>query len=233
MSNATISESPSIARKATPNFDRLACVYRWMELFTFGPYLMRCRTAFLQDCASRQSALILGDGDGRFTAQLLRVNPTIEVDAVDASPAMLDTLSRRVAQDRSRVHVHGADIRDLQPPHPPYDLIVTHFFLDCLLTEEVHSLAKTLRTATDDGAIWIVSEFAIPQGRLGQWAGSALVSFLYRAFGLLTGLRIRALPDHAAALRDAGFTLKRRQAQLHGLLISEIWSPDATSDPQA
>jgi SAM-dependent methyltransferase len=233
MSNATISKSPSIARKAAPNFDRLAHVYRWMELFTFGPYLSRCRTAFLQECATRRRALVLGDGDGRFTAQLLRTNPTVEVDAVDASPAMLAALLHRVAQNRSRVHVHCADIRDFEPPHPPYDLIVTHFFLDCLLTEEVRSLANTLRTATDDGAIWIVSEFSIPQGRLGRWAGNALVSFLYRSFGLFTGLDVHALPDHAAALRDAGFRLKHLQARLHSLLISEIWSLDATCGPEA
>jgi SAM-dependent methyltransferase len=233
MSNATISESPSIARKATPDFDGLARVYRWMELFTFGPYLARCRAAFLPECATRRRALILGDGDGRFTAQLLRTNPMIEVDAVDASPAMLDALLHRVGPDRARVHVHCADIRDLRPPQPPYDLIVTHFFLDCLLTDEVRSLAERLRTAADDRAIWIVSEFAIPQGRLGRWAGSALVSFLYRSFGLLTGLHVRALPDHATALGDADFRLKRRQARLHSLLISEMWSLDAARGPEA
>jgi hypothetical protein len=32
------------------------------------------------------------------------------------------------------------------------------------------------------------------------------------------------LPDHAAALRVAGFTLNRRQTSLGGLLVSELWS---------
>jgi len=237
MNHAAISGTPNRAPNSAANFDSLAHIYRWMELFTFGPYLARCRTAYLPDCASRRRALILGDGDGRFTAELLRTNPTIEVDAVDASPAMLKALLRRVAHHRGRVRVHCADIRDWQPPDPlsnePYDLIVTHFFLDCLSTEEIRSLAATLRSATADHAIWIVSEFSIPEHGPGRLAAAALVSFLYRAFGMLTGLSVRTLPDHAAALGQAGFNLKRRQARLHNLLISEIWSPSATNCPEA
>ncbi|MFZ1939697.1 MAG: class I SAM-dependent methyltransferase [Terracidiphilus sp.] len=237
MNKATLSEANLTAPRPAANFDSLAHVYRWMELFTFGPYLARCRTAYLPDCASRRRALILGDGDGRFTAELLRTNPTIEVDAVDASPAMLKALLRRVAHNRGRVRVRCADIRDWQPPDPSsnlrYDLIVTHFFLDCLRTEEVRSLAATLRTATADDAIWIVSEFSIPEHGPGRWAAAALVSFLYRAFGLLTGLSVRTLPDHASALGDAGFALKRRRTRLHNLLISEIWSPSAADGPKA
>jgi Methyltransferase domain len=236
MSHAKISEEILRPHRAAANFDGLARIYRWLELFTFGPYLARCRTAFLQDCISRRRALILGDGDGRFTEQLLRTNPTIEVDAVDASPTMLSALLHRAGHSRGRVRVHCADIRDWQPPSastsPPYDLIVTHFFLDCLRTEEVRSLAASTRAATADDAIWIVSEFSIPQGRLGRWVAVPLVSFLYCAFGLLTGLTVRELPDHAAAFGQAGFRLKRRRGRLHNLLISEIWGLSSEVGPK-
>jgi hypothetical protein len=40
------------AKPKTPNFDRLAKHYRWMELFTFGPLLARCRDAFLPELAT-------------------------------------------------------------------------------------------------------------------------------------------------------------------------------------
>jgi hypothetical protein len=196
-----------------------------MELFTFGPYLTRCRTALLQDCASCRRGLVLGDGDGRFTARLLRANPTIEIDAADASPKMLEALVRRVGVDRKRVRVFCADVRDFQPPNPPYDLVVTHFFLDCLQTEEVEALASTLRSTLADDARWIVSEFSVPSNRFGRLAAAPLISFLYGAFGVLTGLPVRSLPDHAAALSGAGFELERRKCRLHNLLISEMWIP--------
>ena len=77
-----------------PDFNRLARCYRWLERLTFGDALWRCRCAFLDETRSSRVALALGDGDGRFTARLLEVNPTIHVDAVDSSDAMLRELLR-------------------------------------------------------------------------------------------------------------------------------------------
>ena len=215
------------AKVQAPNFDRLAKVYRWMELFTFGPCLSHCREAFLPELASVRRALILGDGDGRFGAELLRANPYVEICAVDASPAMLAVLLRRAGADASRVCVCCADARGWQPEMPPYDLVVTHFFLDCLTSEECFALAARVRGAVSPRAVWIVSEFAIPESRFGRWVARPLVWLLYRAFGLLTGLKMRRLPDYHFALREAGFTLARRRAWLCGLLASEMWAGKA------
>ena len=80
---------------APPDLNRLAGVYAWMEAVTFGPWLSRCRLTFLGEMRSCRRALVLGDGDGRFTARLLRANPEVEIDTVDASTAMLRALLRR------------------------------------------------------------------------------------------------------------------------------------------
>jgi hypothetical protein len=72
--------------------------------------------------------------------------------------------------------------------------------------------------------LWVVSEFAIPPGWRGSLFAGPLVAALYGAFGLLTGLTVRSLPDHASALRQAGFTLLDRRSRLGGLLIAELWS---------
>ncbi|MGB8028593.1 MAG: methyltransferase domain-containing protein [Terracidiphilus sp.] len=211
----------------TPNFDRVAKIYRWMELWTFGPLLSRCRTALFPELASTHRALVLGDGDGRFTAELLRANSEVRIDAVDASPAMLEALLRRAEANARRVYAHCADAREWQPENAQYDLVVTHFFLDCLTTEECRALAARLRDALSPSAMWIVSEFAIPEGWFGRIVAGPLISVLYRAFGVLTGLRIRSLPDYRAALRDAGFALARQRTRLRGLLVSEMWAREA------
>ncbi len=214
-----------------PNFNRLALLYRWMELLSFGPFLWRCRCTFLNDLAPCRSALVLGDGDGRFTARLLQANPGLTLDAVDASPAMLHALLRRAGPNATRVHTFCADARQFQPPNPAYDLVVTHFFLDCLTTEEVQSLAATIRKAACPQALWLVSEFAVPTTLFGRLIARLLVRFLYFAFGLLTGLTLRKLPDHAAALRQSGFALQKQRASLGGLLVSELWSANTAFQP--
>ena len=80
------------------NFDPIARPYRWLEYLTFGPYLERCRYHFLNQLGQHCRALILGDGDGRFTARLLAANPEISVDAVDSSATMLHLLTKRVSR---------------------------------------------------------------------------------------------------------------------------------------
>jgi len=213
---------------APPNFNRLAPLYRWMEYSTLGPFLARARSTYLPQTTTARNALILGDGDGRFTARLLRTNPHIHIDAVDASPSMLAALVRRAGPHAARVRIHHADARTLLPPSPLYDLLITHFFLDCLTTAEVASLAATLRAAAAPQALWLLSEFAIPPSLYGRLIAAPLVHSLYRAFALLTALRIRTLPDHHTALLQSGFTLQQRRPRLAGLLITELWSATST-----
>lgn len=224
---------PGISSKnskcGAPNFNGLARLYRGMELITFGPWLARCRFAFLGDFGGCRRAVVLGDGDGRFTAQLLRANPLTEIDAVDLSSAMLRALLRRAGANAGRIHAHCTDARTWKPANPPYELTATHFFLDCLTDGEVRSLAERLRAALSPSGLWAVSEFAVPDGAFGRWVARPLVWLLYRAFGLLTGLAVRRLPDHATALRTAGFALRQRRTFLRGLLVAELWSAPPSS----
>lgn len=212
-----------MAKSATPNFDRLAHVYRWMEWASFGPYLQRCRCAFLPLLADCRHALVLGDGDGRFTARLLRTNPRVQIDAIDASSVMLSELNRRSGPNAERLCTQCADVRNWQPAANGYDLIVSHFLLDCFTTSDIEQLAEKIRRAAAPSAIWVISEFAVPGNTFGRFLAGPLVAGLYAAFGLLTGLENRKLPDHRKALRSSGFLLYEERRWLRGLLVSELW----------
>ena len=209
----------------TPNFDPLAKPYRWLEYLTFGPYLQRTRTHFLNELTHCRQALVLGDGDGRFTAQLLRINPEIQIHAVDASPKMLAALQKSAGRNANRVTTEAADLRHWQPnTNHRYDLIATHFVLDCLTTEEVANLAQRLTPATTPNSQWLISDFAIPENVLGRGIAKSLIRLLYLAFRLLTNLRITHLPNHPQSLTQAGWRLQHHFPLLAGLLVSQIWT---------
>ena len=219
---------------STPaRFDRLSRLYRWMEYFSFGPYLQKCRILRIDDIVSRRRALVYGDGDGRFLGELLRHAPGIRVTAVDASKKMLLRLAERLPSE-AQVRLVHADALACEPagfPEAPFDLVVTHFFLDCFSEVEIDLLLKRVNAAVapDEDAMWVVSDFAIPRRMPARLLGMLIVRGLYLAFALMTGLKTRRLPDHALVMREAGWMLENRRELLFGLLVSEIWCRRASA----
>jgi SAM-dependent methyltransferase len=215
---------------AQVNFDIVARPYRWMEHMTFGPWLQRCRLAQLGHLTGADRALLLGDGDGRFLAQLLAAYPALKVDAVDSSAAMLRLLARRVGDDGCEANscLHHANALEWVPCGS-YDLIVSHFFLDCFFARDLDRLFDRVLPHARAGAQWVVSEFAIPRKLFAGTVARGIVGLLYRAFGLLTGLPVRALPDYAASFERRGLVLTRERRYLAGLLCSQIWTLPTTS----
>jgi ubiquinone/menaquinone biosynthesis C-methylase UbiE len=217
---------------APARFGRLARVYRWMEYLSFGSYLQQCRNLRLREMSGCRRALVYGDGDGRFLAALVRRVPQIQVAAIDASEEMLRRAATRLPRN-AEMRLVEADALALEVaavPEAPFDLIVSHFFLDCFNEEELATLLARVNAAAKAGAMWVVSDFAIPPKHVARQIGQLIVSGLYLAFGLLTGLRTRRLPDHARIMREAGWRLEDRRTLLLGLLVSERWRRALSSE---
>ena len=206
------------------NFDRIARLYRWAEYFTLGPLLTRTREHFLPQMQGAQRALLLGDGDGRFTAAILRRNATLQAHAVDTSAAMLHLLRTRSVRDgtASRLRTTQSSVLDIRA-EADTDLLVTHFFLDCLTQAEIAVLASRFATEVRSGCLWVISEFGLPRHRLLRPLAAIYIRLLYLAFRVLTGLRPNRLPDPGRALGKAGFERLAREERFGGLLYSELW----------
>jgi len=210
-------------------FDKLAKPYRWMEYISFGSMLERCRFTFLPALQSTQTALLMGDGDGRFTAHLLQTSPNVRALAVDASPAMLRALRHR-CNDSPRLETLCCDLRNglpQQAKEKQFDLIATHFFLDCLTANEVERIASDTATITTANARWLVSEFNIPDNGTMHLLSRIVIRLLYAAFHLLTGLNTQHLPSYREILRHHGWQMEQSKTHLRGLLVSELWTHSA------
>jgi ubiquinone/menaquinone biosynthesis C-methylase UbiE len=209
------------------NFDRVARPYRWLEYMSFGPCLERCRDAQLAHLTGARRALLLGDGDGRFLARLLAANPTLTADVVDSSQSMLTILEQRIRssgpQARRRICLHRADALEWNLSGS-YDLIVSHFFLDCFFPCQLEQLFDRVLPHALPGARWVISEFAIPRNPLAAYLARGIIGLLYRAFGLLAGLPVRALPEYASPMLSRGLVLSHNRRYLCCLLCSQVWT---------
>jgi ubiquinone/menaquinone biosynthesis C-methylase UbiE len=212
---------------STPaKFGRLARTYRWMEYFSFGPYLQQCRRLRIPEMVRCRRAVVYGDGDGRFLSELVRQVPEMQVVAIDASQEMVRRAAQRLPPSKTAVRLVQADALAYEAaalPEAPFDLIVSHFFLDCIDEEELTTLLARVNAAAAEGAKWVISEFAIPDRPVARQVGWLVVSALYVAFGVLTGLKARRLPDHGRVMRETGWILEERWTLLRGLLASERW----------
>ncbi len=196
------------------NCDRIARAYRWLEYAAFGRELERRRFRYLDQVTSARCALILGDGDGRFLSRFLSRSHA-SVDSIDSSARMLELCRERVGNERA-AYRHG-DALSVPLAPSSYDLIVTHFFLDCFDSSGLGRLAARIRTAACPGALWLISEFRQP-----LWA-APIIRGLYLFFRVTTGLRVTRLADHRPILRAHGFSLLREETSWRGLLASELW----------
>ena len=207
-------------------FDTLARPYRWLEAFSFGPLLQRCRTAHLSRVADCRRALVVGDGDGRFLAALLASNPAIVVDALDISPRMTALARRRTAFAAERVRFTVGDIQMVSLPLGEYDLIVTNFLLDCFAPEPLAEVVRRLSVAATPDARWLVGDFAVPPGRWTGRAARFALAVMYAFFRISVGLRANRLIDPFPLLEAHGFERSATTEWLRGFLVATVWRRD-------
>lgn len=203
------------------SFDRIAPFYRAMELVTAGGKLQRCRTAFLDDIPVPEKILIAGEGHGRFLPECARRFPEARIVVVDSSKKMLEIARQKTASKRVEfVHV---DFLELIGPSREFDLIVTHFFLDCFTADELASVVRKIGTMATAEADWLLADFEIAPAGAARWRSRAIVGMLYRFFRAVAGLHADSLVSPDAEIQKAGFTVRRRQVYDWGLLKSEWW----------
>lgn len=196
------------------NCDRIARAYCWLEYLVFGRELERRRFRYLARVASARRALILGDGDGRFLGRYAAISQA-SIDSVDSSAGMLELA--RVRAGEAGVSYHHADALVIPLASAAYDLVVTHFFLDCFDATDLKRLVDRVHEAAAPGALWLISEFRQP-----PWA-RPLLAAMYLFFRLTTGLSNRTLVDHRPLLQRGGFRLLCEETSRGGLLASELW----------
>jgi len=204
------------------SFDRLAPHYDWMEAVLAGGTLQRMRTAWLDRLSGCRRILSVGEGHGRFAAACAARFPSTELTVLDASPAMLARARQRIPPT-ARVHWVTSELGAWEP-RERYDAIVTCFFLDCFPPDQLAAAIARLAAAAEDDAIWLVSDFAVPERGLARWRARAIHAAMYGFFRVATRLPARRLTAPDDLLAAHGFSLQGRRESDWGLLRADYWS---------
>jgi hypothetical protein len=134
----------------------------------------------------------------------------------------------RESPDRiERVRFLQHDLTSWTPSVNHYDLVVTHFFLDCFVEAQLAGIVGKLAQAATEDANWLLADFCIPPKGVARFRARAWLSVMYRFFRLTAGIRARRLVDPTQFLRDEGFALAQQHSFQKGMLKSEMWRNSA------
>ncbi len=205
------------------SFDRIAPYYRWLESGIFGAKLQRARIAWIDGIETPARVLIVGEGTGRFLCEFLERYVDVEVDCVDASARMLQLARGRARRDELRVRFLHEDLLTWSPKESVYDLIVTHFFLDCFDEVEIEKIVTKLARSGTQNAVWLLADFFVPRDPLRKLHAKAWLWAMHRFFRVAAGISARRLTNPSPLLETHGFRLAQRQEWRLDLLKSEMW----------
>jgi ubiquinone/menaquinone biosynthesis C-methylase UbiE len=210
------------------NADRIAGSYRCLEYAAFGLDLECARFDFLSHAAEARRALILGEGDGRFLARLLECNRQASVAVIESSARMIELARKRVPGcERSRVQFHHVDAVAHAMPDGPFDLAVSHFFLDILSCRDAEVVIGKVSASLAPGATWLVSEFQEPPGGVRRLHARLWLAAMYGFFSITTGLRAWKLPPYRKLLERGGLDEVAHSERRWGLIRSQVWRKQA------
>jgi ubiquinone/menaquinone biosynthesis C-methylase UbiE len=209
-------------REVRLSFDSVAPHYRWLEAMAFGSALQKARVAYLDQIDVPKRALIAGEGNGRYLEALLERHPETPVDCVDTSTRMLQLARKRIGE-ASCVRFLHEDLTVWSPGEKAYDLIVTHFFLDCFNEMELEMVVAKLSRAAAERATWLLADFSIPDNGLARIHARLWLQTMYAFFRLTTGISARKLIDPSPFLQAEGFRRRRRVHWRAGLVTSQMW----------
>jgi len=208
------------------SFDRLAPHYGWMECLLAGGKLQRMRTRWLPELPIPRRALLAGEGHGRFLIELCRVAPEAEIVCADSSSGMLSAARRRLERhglSSARVRFERQDFLRSSGIAGHFDLVATHFFLDCFPPAQLAAVIQEIARAAAEKAHWLVADFRTPPRGPARLRARSILALMYGFFRCATRLPARTLTPPDPFLAAEGFQLRSRQTSEWGLLHADWW----------
>lgn len=219
-----------------PSFDCIAPFYGQLERFTFGPALQRARCACIDHLMPSRTLLCLGEGEGKFAAEVSRRFPRIHLTCVDSSIVMLGRLKETLRKEKSGLRHPRLVHADVLAPDPgpwarhQYDAVSTHFFLDCFTQDMLLQLVPRICQVLRPGGIWLVSDFVSEAELEGLnmpvWQRGLhriTIESLYLFFRMTTGIPGREIVHTSPILEAFHCKQVEQQRFLNGLLVSSAF----------
>lgn len=184
----------------------LTPIYSFLAKLVYGKSLRKAEAFCCQYIRPKQQVLVMGGGDGDILSLLPKGT---KVDYVDFSPSMLKRASRKVPVN-VQFTPHCEDVLKYAVAVGTYDAVLFPYLLDLFSSEEVWEILTKGKQALKPGGFMGIADFEASS----IWQKGLLQS-MYWFFGLLTGLKTRALAPYKKIATEIGLELQE-EASFYG-----------------
>ena len=205
------------------NFDRIARFYASLEYLVFGRSLQQVRCSHLAYLAEviplGAEVLVVGDGDGRFFVECVQAWPNCRFVYVERSQNMLRKARQRINREGIDADIRWCHGDALLVGEGKFDVLVTHFVLDCHQGKALESFVQKLAEQVKCKGFWMVSDF----DPAATWWSSHLVSVMYMFFACVASLPRQHLKRPDALIQAQSFSKQRHYSLWQGFIFSDLW----------
>lgn len=202
-------------------FNRLATVYDFLVLLTFGNSLLKAQFHFLPEIQKANTILIFGGGTGKLLDRCLQLNPTAHYSYVDLSSHMVEKAKSRCGNNNVQF-ICGTE-KDI-PQEQNFDIILTPFVLDCFNQTELSVTITKLKEHLCSSGKWIFTDFHIPHHRLWSIFARILIILMYCFFNAFCSLGVWKLPDFQSAFGANNLQVVSESYFRKGILCARVYS---------
>ncbi|MFT5883092.1 MAG: 2-polyprenyl-3-methyl-5-hydroxy-6-metoxy-1,4-benzoquinol methylase [Crocinitomicaceae bacterium] len=207
---------------ANIDYSRVAGAYRWLEVLVFSSTLQKARLTYLEvflqsliqlECPS---IAVVGDGDGRFLAELLKCEQDFKIDYIDCSPGMLRVAQKRAGHD-SRVTWRCEQFE--RGSKKSYDAIACHFVLNGFGSEQRKHFVGAISASLNPNGILLVSDFDSRAHRMS----AALVFCMQCFFHVFSGVPFADVSRLDEMFIGREMTKLGEMEWWKGAIFSQMW----------
>ena len=169
------------------------------------------RVKSLQQCEMGPGDRVLYLGVGAGEDALEAVRRGLDVTCVDASPAMLERLARRLERESLEAELIRADILEFAPDGV-YQVVVANFVLNLFSREVLEKVVARLEDLLAPSGRLLVADFApVPETRRVAWLYSAYYWPVACAAWMLGLCDLHPIRDYEPIFERHGLRLTKRR----------------------
>ena len=212
-------------------FDFLSPMYNKISQAFFGKSLINSQKYFIPNLKKAKSVLILGGGTGEILADLMKFQISEYYYYLDISQGMIDRseklISEKFIENINQVRFDCGSYQNISV-HPPFDLVITPYFLDCFKEKEVENVINLLHSKLADGGEWLFVDFNVSnKSFISKISSYLIIKFLYLFFNVLCRINVYQLPNFSKYFSEQKLEVISEKYFLQEMLVGRIYKKTA------